>query len=299
MRRRLPPMEQIEAFIEAAEQPSFRAAAERCALSPSAFSRRVQAFAAYVGAPLFERGPGGLRLTGAGHRYLDELKPAYQELRRAAARLAEADADQRRVTLSLSHSLAVGWLIPGMDRFRAAHPELDLALRTQRDARDIRQGEADIGICFDDVDLSGLTHQPLLAVSVFPAAAPDVAARIAARGGSLEGEALLSVSQPQDLWPWWQAAAGYNARLPAAMTFDLLHAAYEVAAQALGVVMAGAPTVLPHLRSGRLVRLPLPAAPFPGGYRLAAAEERRRRRPVQAVWSWLEAEARRTPVLAA
>jgi DNA-binding transcriptional LysR family regulator len=292
-------MEQIEAFIEAAEQPSFRAAAERCALSPSAFSRRVQAFAAYVGAPLFERGPGGLRLTEAGRRYHDELKPAYQELRRAAARLGEADAAHGRVTLSLSHSLAVGWLIPGMDRFRAAHPDLDLALRTQRDARDIRQGEADIGICFDDVDLTGLTHQPLLDVSAFPAASPELAARIAADGGSLEGRLLLSVSQPHDLWPWWREAAAYDTPLPQAMTFDLLQAAYEAAAQGLGVVLAAVPTVLPYLRSGRLVRLPLPAAAFPGGYHLAAAEDRRRRKPVQAVWRWLEAEARRTGPLAA
>ena len=82
MRRRLPPLEQIEAFIEAAEAPSFRVAAERCALSPAAFSRRIQAFSACLGVALFERTPSGARLTAAGRRCLADLKPAYLELRR-------------------------------------------------------------------------------------------------------------------------------------------------------------------------------------------------------------------------
>jgi LysR family glycine cleavage system transcriptional activator len=297
MRRRLPPLEQIEAFIEAAEQPTFRAAAERCALSLAAFSRRVQAFSAYAGVVLFERTAGGLRLTDCGRRCLEELKPAFLELRRAAAQVG-ADHDLarvRRVTLSLSHSLAVGWLIPRLDRFRIAHPELELSLRTQRDASDIRRGDADLGICFDDVDVGGLHSQPLLDVAVYPAASPTVARAIRAAGGRLDGQPLLAVSRPPDLWAWWAGRSGFDGVLTPAANFDLLHAMYEIAAEGLGVALAASPTVTPHLRSGRLVRLDLPAVRFPGGYRLAAAEDRRRRRPVQAVWRWLESEARRMP----
>ncbi|CAN5427896.1 transcriptional regulator GcvA [soil metagenome] len=297
MRRRLPPMEQIEAFIEAAEQPTFRAAAERCALSPAAFSRRVQAFSSYVGVDLFERTARGVRITDAGRRCLVELKPAFLELRRAAAQVG-ADDDlgrARRVTLSLSHSLAVGWLIPRLDRFRAAHPELELSLRTQRDASDIRSGDADLGICFDDIDVSGLFHQPLLDVGLFPAASPQVAAQVAAAGGSLIGQPLLAVNRPGDLWPWWAERTGFKGALTPAANFDLLHAMYEIAAEGLGVALAASPTVDPHLRSGRLVRLDLPAARLPGGYRLAATADRRRRRAVQTVWRWLEAEAGRMP----
>ncbi len=297
MRRRLPPLEQIEAFIEAAEQPTFRAAADRCALSPAAFSRRVQAFSAYVGAPLFERAPVGLRLTAAGRQCLVELKPAFLELRRAAGQvgLRADDESARRITLSLSHSLAVGWLIPRLDRFRAAHPDLELSLRTQRDATDVRSGDADLGICFDDVDVAGLVSEPLLSVGVFPAAAPALVERFRAAGGRLDDHRLLAVSRPGDLWPWWARTTGFEGPLSAAAGFDLLHAMYEIAAQGLGVALAASPTVLPHLRDGRLQPLGLPAARFPGGYRLAATPDRRRRPSVQMVWRWLETEARAMP----
>lgn len=293
MRRRLPPLEQIEAFIEAAESPSFRIAAERCALSPAAFSRRIQAFAAFVGLPLFERCPGGLRLTEAGRRCLAELKPAFLELRRAAASVAQEADGVQAVTLSLSHSLAVGWLIPRLDGFRAAHPEIELNLKAQRGASDMRRGEADIGLCFSDIDLTGLVSRPLLDVVVTPAAAPSVAAAFN-RGRKLEDQKLLAVSYPPDLWDWWAREAGETTRLPQPSTFDLMHAMYEMAAEGLGVALAATPTVWPHLDTGRLVLLDLPRVAFPGGYRLAAPADRKQRRPVAAVWRWLETEAART-----
>lgn len=297
MRRRLPPLEQIEAFIEAAEAPSFRVAAERCALSPAAFSRRIQAFSSFVGLPMFERRPGGLRLTEAGRRCLTQLKPAYLELRRAAASVVETQGETQAVTLSLSHSLAVGWLIPRLDKFRAAHPEIELSIRTQRGAEDMRSGEADLGICFADIDLTGLVNQPLLDVAVGPVAAPAVAAAFTARGDRLETQRLLSVAYPAGLWPWWAQETGFEAKLPPIATYDLLHAMYEIASEGFGVALGATPTIWPHIDSGRLVRLDLPFAEMPGGYRLAAPADRRRRRAVGAVWRWLETEADRTRTL--
>lgn len=296
MRRRLPPLEQIEAFIEAAEQPTFRQASERCALSPAAFSRRVQAFSAYVGVPLFERAGSGVRLTEAGRRCLADLKPAFIELRRAASRVGvdRMQGEQGPVSLSLSHSLAVGWLIPRLDRFRADHPQIELRLRTRRDAGDLRCGDADLGICFADVDLNGLMSQQFLDVGVFPVAAPKLAERVTS-GAGLETQPLLSVSQPADMWDWWADQAGFPAPLPASSQFDLLHAMYEIAAQGLGVALAASPTVQPHLDAGRLVRLPLPSARLPTGYLLAATEDRLRLPVVRAVWRWLEREGRSMP----
>lgn len=297
MRRRLPPLEQIEAFIQAAEAPTFRVAAERCALSPAAFSRRIQAFSAFAGEPLFERTGAGARLTQAGRDRLDALKPAYLELRRAAAGLERREGPQV-VSLSLSHSLAVGWLIPRLDRFRAAHPEIELRLRSERGSADMRRGEADLGICYSDIDLTGLLQTSLLEVSVAPVAAPAVAAAFAEHG-NLREHRLLAGARPIDLWPWWAREAGMDPTLPKAETYDLLHAMYEMAAGGFGVALGATPTVWPHIESGRLVRLPLPQVAAPGGYRLAAPADRRRRAPVAAVWRWLEGEAARTEGLAA
>src|SRR5204862_4538803 len=97
-----------------------------------------------------------------------ELEPAYLELRRIAEKVG--DRGRRDVTLSLSHSLAVGWLIPRLEKFRARHPDIALTLKTDRGARGVRSGEADLGICFTDIDLTGLDHVDLLNVAATPVA---------------------------------------------------------------------------------------------------------------------------------
>jgi DNA-binding transcriptional LysR family regulator len=291
MRRRLPPLEQIEAFVEAARGPNFRSAAERCALSPAAFSRRIQAFSSALGVQLFERRAGGAHLTEAGMACLEELEPAYMELRRAAAAVARAGDDRQEVRLSLSHSLAVGWLIPRLDEFRAAHPNIDISLKTQRGASDVRRGEADLGLCFSDVDVSGLVLGPSVPVMAGPVASPEVAEGFAASGG-LMGHRLLAVTQPADMWAWWAKEGGLeSAALTPSARFDMLHAMYETAAEGLGVALGASPTVSPFLKSRRLVRLPLPLVKWPGGYRLVTAPERRRRPAVATVWRWLERQA--------
>lgn len=290
MRQRLPPLEQIEAFVEAAKAPSFRAAAERCAISPAAFSRRIQGFSAALNVQLFERCANGVRLTAAGQECLEELEPAYSALRRAAASVSRGPVEQREVRLSLSHSLAVGWLIPRLDAFRAAHPGIEITIKTQRGATDIRRGDADLGFCFSDIDISGLVLGPTVPVLATPMAAPEFAAELREGGRDLARERLLGVIQHPDLWAWWSSETGRPEPLEVSANFDMLNAMYESAARGLGVAMGATPTAETFLQSGRLVTLDLPWARFPGGYRLVAAPDRRRRPAVAAAWRWWSAE---------
>lgn len=293
MQRRLPPLENIQAFIEAARGPNFRAAADRCAISPAAFSRRLQALASQFDRILFERTPDGLRLTEAGARCLRELEPAYLELRRATRAAVGDDIEQTDVRLSLSHSLAVGWLIPRLGDLGDIAPDIRLSFDTIRDDSALRRGTVDLALCFSDTDFSGLSSRPLITVSATPVASPEVAARFRANP-DLSGFPRLAVSVPLNIWDWWTDQAGLN-RLAATTRFDIMQAAYEAAAQGMGIVLGALPTVQPYLDDGRLVELGLPWLKYPGEYRLAATTAGRRRRPVAAVWSWLETQAANTP----
>jgi DNA-binding transcriptional LysR family regulator len=290
-------MEQIEAFLEAARGPSFRAAAERCALSPAAFTRRIQAFSSHVGVPLFVRDGTRLRLSRTGLECLKELEPAYLALRRAAADVASRDPAGARVTVSLSHSLAVGWLIPRLEEFSAAHPGISVELVTRRDASALRRGDADIGICFSDVDLSGFACERLFGIVAAPVAAPSVVARCSRSAHPLSGLSLLSVTWPPDIWNQWSERTGRNDALATPARFEMLQAMYESAACGQGIAIGASPTVWPYLHSGRLVRLPLPAARLRGGYRIASTHSRKRPRSIDTVWRWLRSEAQKTPDL--
>src|SRR5262245_3998989 len=193
MSKRLPRLEVIEAFIEAARAPNFRVAAERCALSPAAFSRRIQAFTQFVGRDVFERSSGRTRLTEAGQECLDVLEPKYRSMKRAALEIGAANAS-RRVAISLSHSLAVGWLIPRLDRFRARCADVDVAILTVRTAEAVRMGDADIGVCAMDVDVSGLHSEHLLDIRVTPVACPRLASEFRAGNGDLAKHPLLGMN---------------------------------------------------------------------------------------------------------
>lgn len=294
MAKRIPRLEVIEAFIEAASAPSFRIAAERCALSPAAFTRRIQAFTAYAGRELFERHARGVRLTDAGRDCLAAVERPYRALQQAAQEFGARPTDQR-VTLSLSHSLTVGWLIPRLDRFKARHPNVEVQIKTLRNAEAVRSGEADLGVCATDVDAGGLHVEPMLDIHIAPVAAPQVAAAVRAGRGGLEGFRLLGLHFPPDVWGWWGAEAGLDGPpLRQAQTFDIIHAMYEAAASGHGVAPGMNCTVEPHLISGRLVTLGLPTVRWPGGYRLAARSSRLRNPAVMALWSWLIEEGRAT-----
>lgn len=295
MRQRLPPLSQIEAFVVAARAPTFRVASERCALSPAAFSRRIQAFSAFIGAELFEHGTGGARLTEAGRKCLEDLEPAYLELIRATASIGYGCSRNQEVKLSLSHGLAVGWLVPRLGGLRAAHPEIELSFKIQRGAADLRRGEVDLAICFSDIELAGLESQPLLDVTCTPLAAPAIAQIFKTEGGRLEQQRLLAVDIPSDIWQWWARSTGTAADLVPTTRFDMLHTMYETASQGFGITLGSSPTVWPHFQSGRLERLDLPAARYPGGYHLAVRADRKRKSPVATVWRWLVAEGQLTP----
>jgi DNA-binding transcriptional LysR family regulator len=291
MTRRIPRLEVIEAFIEAAGAPSFRIAAERCALSPAAFSRRIQAFRAFVGREVFDRRPGGMRLTPAGQECLDMLEPIYRSMTQAALELGGRRTAEK-VTLSLSHSLAMSWLIPRLERFRERCPNIEVAIQTTRTAEAIRSGDADLGVCASDVDAVGLRTEHLLDVHVAPVAAPELAAAFREGRIDLAGQRLLAPVQAPGMWSWWGEATGANGRpFQASDTFDMAYALYEAAAAGWGVASGMGVTVASHLKTGRLVSLGLPSARWPGGYRLVARSSRMRAPAVAAMWSWLAEEA--------
>lgn len=286
VRRRLPPVEQIEAFVLAARSPNLRMAAEQLALSPSALTRRIQAFSGYVGHELFERCARGVRLTDAGRKCLEELEPTFLALREAALFVGGYGDEECEVKISVSHSLAVSWLYPRLARFRTENPKIELVVKIERSAIHVRNGEVDLGICHQGVDVSHLWAEALLDVSVTPVASPQLAAAFRAGECRLEDQNLLVSAQSGDSWGHWKHATGYPHALTPSTEFDLLHGMYEAAAHGLGVALGASPTVALHLEAGRLEPIGLDVARLAKGYSLVATASRLRLPHVNTVYQW-------------
>lgn len=292
MRRRLPPMDNVEAFVVAASSPNFKAAADSMALSEAAFSRRIQSLSDHVGLKLFERRGSVTRLTEAGRRCLSELEPAYIELIRATSAVEQLALQQSRVRLSLSPSMAIGWFVPRLSHFQQAYPHIELSFRSHRDTACLRRGEVDLAVCHVDVDLKGLDAQPLLGVSQTPVASPVIAQTFRNGGRDLESFNLVSVDNSPGRWSVWAQAAGFRLNLDKLLTFDNVFASYEFASQDMGIAMGASATIGPHLESGRLESLGLPAIWQDDIYWLAINRGVKRHSPVDVVRRWLLAEGR-------
>jgi DNA-binding transcriptional LysR family regulator len=68
----------VEAFLSVAQHRSFRKAAARLGVTPSAISQAVRALEARVGAALFIRTTRSVGLTEAGERFHSRAKPAFE-----------------------------------------------------------------------------------------------------------------------------------------------------------------------------------------------------------------------------
>ena len=88
-------------LVAVAEDGRLARAAERLRVAQSALSRQIQDLERELGVALFERTPRGLRLTPAGHAFLDHARRALAEVEagRRAAQAAALDGAVLRLAL--------------------------------------------------------------------------------------------------------------------------------------------------------------------------------------------------------
>ena len=121
----MPLLSEIRYFVAAAESGSLRRAAEVLGVGQSCVSRRIMRLEEKLGVSLLERSHTGVRLTNAGHRYLEEVQPALQQLdqaRRAAHSAGRADVGS--VQIGVLTSLAGGFLRKLIVAYQQEYPEI-------------------------------------------------------------------------------------------------------------------------------------------------------------------------------
>ncbi len=277
------PLNGLRAFEAAARHASFTRAAIELNVTPAALGHQVKALEERLGVPLFRRLPRGLALTDEGQALLPVLKDSFD---RMAAALARFDDGRGRELLSVGAvgSFAVAWLLPRLERFEAAHPEVDLRLSTNNNRVDLAEEGLDFAIRFGDGAWHGTEAVPLFPAPLTVLCSAETAARLGTPA-DLIGETLLR-SYRNDEWPAWFEAAGMERTPPlTGPVFD--SAALMVAAALAGQGVALAPAVL---FEGRAVR-PFAVEVDLGGYWLTRLKSRRPTAAMAAFQAWLLAEA--------
>ncbi len=281
------PLNGLRAFEAAARHLSFTKAAIELCVTPPALSHQVKALEERLGVPLFRRLPRGLGLTDEGQALLPVLREA---LDKVAAALDAFDGGKGREVLSVGAvgTFALGWLLPRLAAFRAAHPFVDLRLTTNNNRVDIAEEGLDFAIRFGDGAWHGTDATLLLDAPLTPLCAPAIAARLR-EPADLAAETLLRSYRVGE-WPAWLEAAAVPAPALTGPVFDSAAMMVEAALAGHGVALGPARMFERELAEGRAAR-PFRLEVSMGGYWLTSLKSRKPTPAMAAFQSWLLAAA--------
>jgi DNA-binding transcriptional LysR family regulator len=137
----------LAAFVAVADNLSFRAAASRLGVTPSALSHTMRHFEERIGVRLLNRTTRSVSLTDAGLRLLGRLRPAVEQISQALDDLkSEQEHPFGRLRLYVSHFAGVAVIAPIWARFLSTFPDVQLEVHTDEALVDIVAKGFDAGI---------------------------------------------------------------------------------------------------------------------------------------------------------
>lgn len=201
---RLPSIEGLRAFETAARLGTFERAGEALGITASAVSKRIATVEELVGTQLFTRSATGLVLTAPGREYLAQVSAALDLL--AAVPLHQRELQRKqRLRISAPPTFARELLVPHLESFTSAQPDIELEVVLSIPYLDVAGSEADVDIRHGDAQAAGGTV--LMRDVVLPLAAPALLARLPPLRTPADLAHAPLLRTPLQVWvPWFREA---------------------------------------------------------------------------------------------
>ena len=272
----LPSLNGLRAFEAAARHLSFTQAAAELNVTQTAISHQIRRLEEQLGIRLFVRQNRALALTREAQAYLPAVRAAFDDLRRATARLMRPERDGV-LTVSTMASLAAKWLVTRVAAFQDAHPSLEVRITTSPHLVDFQREEVDMAVRYGRGSWPGVRAQWLMAEDIFPVCSPALlnGAKPLRRPEDLADHTLLHTTVLREDWQLWLTAAGLpvSLALRRGLSFDQSFMAVQAAIDGLGVALGRSRLVDADIAAGRLV-VPFDVVlPADAGYYIVAPEE--------------------------
>lgn len=143
----------LRAIAAIARAGSIRKAAEQLHIVPSALTRQLQDIERELEAVLFERSPGGVRLTAAGELFVRYSRTGIADLALVRSRIEDLKGLRRgSVSLSVIEAVAATVLPRAIAEFQRSHPGVRFEVEVTGADDVVRSVEADlaeVGITFN------------------------------------------------------------------------------------------------------------------------------------------------------
>ena len=279
----------LQAFDVAAMTLNLSKAAELLGVTHGAVSRQIKLLEQHLGQPLFYRRQNGVEKTSAGNQLHVATRQAFSALETGLDTIS-APAEKPSVTISLSMSLAIKWLVPRLPEFRQQFPAIAVYLDTNDDVVDLNNSQVDVALRFGDPDRDDLHYELLTREELVVVASPKL---VADRNLPMSCDSIVELSLLEDdftpAWDKWASLTGIElpARTQDKLTF--MNSAVLIAAVIDGQGAAPVRRLLiaDDLNAGRLVRLDETAIPLDSSLYFVCRDGEQNREPVQSLRRWL------------
>ncbi len=256
-------LSQLEAFVEAARRGNISRAAEALFITQPALSARLKGLEDGLGAPLLIRTKRGVRLSEEGKAFLPFAQRALEAVvdgRQLLAELSRGGAGRLAIGAAPAVSTSV---LPGMlTRFRAAHPNVQLVVRTGHSEEVLEmvlREQVELGLVRElrHPEIVGIPlYEDELVLVVEPG--HPFAERGRVRVAEITSEHLIlfdRTSSYHELTSTLFREAGVVPR--GVMEVDAIDAAKKMVEQGLGVALLPYSAVAGEVATGRLARAKL------------------------------------------
>jgi len=272
----LPSLNGLRAFEAAARHLSFTRAADELHVTQTAISHQIRRLEEQIGIPLFVRRNRALELTREAQDYLPAVRTAFDDLRRATARLRRPDREGI-LTVSTTASLAAKWLVTRVAAFQDANPGIEVRITTSAQLVDFRRDDVDMAVRYGRGSWPGLRAHWLMAEDIFPVCSPAllVQEKPLRCPEDLANHTLLHATVSREDWQLWLTAAGLPLSISArrGLSFDQSFMAIQAAVEGLGVALGRTRFVEADIAAGRLV-VPFDVVlPANAGFYIVAPDE--------------------------
>ncbi|AZG35517.1 MAG: transcriptional regulator GcvA [Shewanella psychromarinicola] len=254
MSKRLPPLNAVKAFEAAARHLSFTRAAEELFVTQAAVSHQIKALEDFLGLKLFRRKNRSLLLTEEGQSYFLDIKDIFIELGEATNRLLARSA-VGSLTVSMSPSFAIQWLVPRLAKFSEKNPDIDVRIKAVDSNANSLTDDVDVAIYYGQGNWPGLRADKLRNEVLIPVCSPLLlnSAKPLAQPSDLKFHTLLHDSNRQDWQAWFRQCGVSDINVNQGPIFSHSSLVLQAAVHGQGVALGYSVLARPDIKAGRLV----------------------------------------------
>lgn len=249
----LPPLKALQAFEATARLHSFSAAGQELFVSQSAISHQIRLLEQQLGCTLINRKQQPLQLTEQGATLFSVLQESFFRMHSVCQHLVQQPA--QRLKIAAQTSIAVEFLAPRLNAFRAAYSQIDTLLHMESNAASLDASQFDV-ILGTWPCQAGFATAPLRSEWWFPVCSPAQYQRLdLTDAASVFNQVLYSSEQGQD-WQLWRQQMQLSAPAQLKMRHvSLALLATKAVSSGDGIALSNSFIAADAVRAGSLIAL--------------------------------------------